>query len=129
MAHFALKLFDMKTFQTLSSTGMLTSMFREVRNGNNLFSSGSDRSLTDKPRPHDGNASPEKQIGQLTSREREVLQLIAEGNANKETASELCISIKTVEKHRGNLMEKLGIHGTARLTRYAIAVGIVQCNF
>ena len=61
----------------------------------------------------------------MTAREKEVLQLVAEGKANKETASELCVSIKTVEKHRGKLMEKLGIHGTARLTRYAIAAGII----
>lgn len=65
---------------------------------------------------------------QLSSREMEVLQLIAEGKANKQTADELCISIKTVEKHRGKLMEKLDIHDTAGLTRYAIAAGIVECS-
>ena len=61
----------------------------------------------------------------LTSREMEVLQLIAEGNANKQTAAELGIHFKTVEKHRGHLMEKLDIHHTAGLTRYAIRAGIV----
>ncbi len=69
-----------------------------------------------------------KSLGQLTSRELEVLRLIAEGNLNKQTASELCISIKTVEKHRGHLMSKLGVHGTAGLTHYAIAMGIIECN-
>lgn len=64
----------------------------------------------------------------LSSREIEVLQLIAEGKANKETASELCISIKTVEKHRGNLMLKLDIHDTAGLTRYAIATGVIESS-
>lgn len=64
----------------------------------------------------------------LTSREMEVLQLIAEGKANKETASELGISIKTVEKHRGHLMEKLDIHDTAGLTRHAIATGIIESS-
>ncbi len=64
----------------------------------------------------------------LTSRETEVLQLIAEGKANKETASELGISIKTVEKHRGNLMAKLDIHDTAGLTRHAIASGIIESS-
>jgi DNA-binding NarL/FixJ family response regulator len=64
----------------------------------------------------------------LTSREVEVLQLIAEGKANKQVAAELDISIKTVEKHRDHLMRKLDIHDTASLTRYAIAEGIVECD-
>lgn len=57
-----------------------------------------------------------------------MLQLIAEGNANKNTASLLGISIKTVEKHRGHVMEKLDIHDTAGLTRYAISAGIIESN-
>ena len=65
---------------------------------------------------------------QLTSREMEVLQLIAEGNANKETASELGIGIKTVEKHREHLMEKLDIHDTAGLIRYAISAGVIESS-
>jgi len=65
---------------------------------------------------------------QLTSREMEVLQLIAEGKANKETAAELGIGIKTVEKHREHLMEKLDIHDTAGLTRYAISAGIIESS-
>ena len=56
----------------------------------------------------------------------EVLQLIAEGKANKETADELHISVKTVEKHRQSLMDKLNIHDTAGLTRYAISMGIIE---
>jgi len=63
---------------------------------------------------------------ELTSRETEVLQLVAEGKANKQTAAELNISIKTVEKHRQSLMGKLNIHETAGLTRYAIAEGIIK---
>lgn len=62
----------------------------------------------------------------LTSRESEVLQLVAEGKANKETAVALGIGIKTVEKHREHLMNKLGIHDTAGLTRYAIAAGVIE---
>jgi DNA-binding NarL/FixJ family response regulator len=62
----------------------------------------------------------------LTPREMEVLQLIAEGKANKETAVELGIGMKTVEKHRDHLMKKLDIHDTAGLTRYAIAAGIIE---
>jgi DNA-binding NarL/FixJ family response regulator len=62
----------------------------------------------------------------LTCREVEVLQLIAEGGANKQIAGELNISIKTVEKHRQNLMDKLRIHDTASLTRYAISSGVID---
>lgn len=64
----------------------------------------------------------------LTSREMEVLQLIAEGKANKETAVLLGIGMKTVEKHREHLMAKLDIHDTAGLTRYAIAAGIIESS-
>ncbi len=69
-----------------------------------------------------------KKAVKLTSREMEVLQLIAEGNANKQTASELGIGIKTVEKHREHLMAKLDIHDTAGLTRYAISAGIIESS-
>lgn len=62
----------------------------------------------------------------LTTREREVLQLIAEGRSNKEIASDLYISIKTVEKHRQSIMKKLNIHDVAGLTRYAISGGIID---
>jgi RNA polymerase sigma factor (sigma-70 family) len=61
----------------------------------------------------------------LTAREREVLQLIAEGNTNKKIADHLCISLKTVEKHRANLMQKLELRNTAALTAYAIEKGMV----
>jgi two-component system response regulator NreC len=62
----------------------------------------------------------------LTGRERQVLQLIAEGRSSKEIAAVLCISAKTVESHRTRLMQKLDIHETASLVRYAIRLGIVQ---
>ena len=62
----------------------------------------------------------------LTTREAEVLQLIAEGQANKQIAAELNISIKTVEKHRQQVMNKLNIHDVAGLTRHAIAKGIIE---
>ena len=75
-------------------------------------------------RPHSGSQF-EKQPA-LTVREAEVLQLVAEGRANKQIASDLDISIKTVEKHRQHLMEKLAIHDTAGLTRYAVANGIIE---
>ena len=62
----------------------------------------------------------------LTQRQREVLQLIAEGRSTKQIAQRLGISIKTVETHRTELMERLGIHGIAGLVRYAIRAGIVR---
>jgi DNA-binding NarL/FixJ family response regulator len=64
----------------------------------------------------------------LTSRETEVLQLIAEGKSNKESAAALNISLKTIEKHREHLMQKLDIHDTAGLTRYAISTGIIESS-
>jgi DNA-binding NarL/FixJ family response regulator len=64
----------------------------------------------------------------LTSRESEVLQLVAEGSANKQVAAALGISIKTVEKHRKHLMDKLNIHDTAGLTRYAISAGVIESS-
>ncbi len=71
---------------------------------------------------------PQPRNVQLTSREMEVLQLIAEGKANKQTAAELGIGMKTVEKHREHLMQKLDIHDTAGLTRYAISAGIIESS-
>jgi DNA-binding NarL/FixJ family response regulator len=61
----------------------------------------------------------------LTQREREILKLIAEGYKNKEIAEDLCISVKTVEKHRANLMEKLDLHSIQALTAFAIEKGLV----
>jgi len=62
----------------------------------------------------------------LSQREREVLKLIAEGYKNKEIAEDLCISLKTVEKHRANLMKKLDLHNAAVLTVYAVEKGLVN---
>lgn len=62
----------------------------------------------------------------LGSREREVLQLVAEGKTSAETAKEMHISVKTVETHRRNIVLKLGLHGTAELTKYAIREGLTS---
>ena len=62
----------------------------------------------------------------LTPRQREILQLIAEGRATKQIAAQLGVSIKTVETHRALLMERLGIHNIAGLVRFAVRTGIVQ---
>jgi DNA-binding NarL/FixJ family response regulator len=101
---------------------------REVQKGNTFFSPSISRRM-DRLNPQsssDRAGRVDKKIAQLTSREMEVLQLIAEGKANKQTAAELGIGLKTVEKHREHLMEKLDIHDTAGLTRYAISAGIIE---
>ncbi len=71
-------------------------------------------------------AGKEKIAPQLTDREREVVQLIAEGNSNRKIGESLFISVKTVESHRAKIMEKHNLHSTADITRYAIRKGIVS---
>lgn len=102
---------------------------REVHRGGIFYSTSIAKRFT-RMNPKSQNRSGKAQMKRslLTSREMEVLQLVAEGKANKETAAELRISIKTVEKHRGNLMDKLDIHDTAGLTRYAISAGIIESS-
>jgi DNA-binding NarL/FixJ family response regulator len=102
---------------------------REVQKGNTFFSPSIAKRFNHLNPKANNHAGGFKKNGvQLTSREMEVLQLIAEGKANKETASELGIGIKTVEKHREHLMQKLNIHDTAGLTRYAIGAGIIESS-
>ena len=102
---------------------------REVHAGKKFFTpSVSRRQDRLHPKTVDRAGSVTKKEVLLTSREMEVLQLIAEGKANKETAAELGIGIKTVEKHREHLMRKLDIHDTAGLTRYAIGTGIIESS-
>jgi DNA-binding NarL/FixJ family response regulator len=67
-----------------------------------------------------------RHVGQLTPRQREVLQLVAEGKSMKEIAQILEISVRTVEFHKSGIMEELGCHSTAELTRYAIEHGIIS---
>lgn len=62
----------------------------------------------------------------LSEREREVLRLVAEGSSSREIAERLSISIKTVDTHRANIMEKLGVHNTAELIKHAIRAGIIS---
>jgi DNA-binding NarL/FixJ family response regulator len=68
----------------------------------------------------------EEQFDVLTPRELEVLKLIAEANTSKEIAEKLFISIKTVDRHRQNILEKLGMRDRVELTRYAIRRGLIQ---
>jgi len=105
----------------------LVTAIREAKKGNAFFSPAISRQLLDHYRKSFVKGkSVQKEGNRITSREMEVLQLIAEGQVNKQIAAKLFISIKTVEKHRQNLMNKLEIHEVAGLTRYAIAKGIIE---
>lgn len=108
-----------------TAASFLSTAIRAVRNGETYFSPAIARHLLRLNRGT-GSSGSHPAPAQLTSREAEVLQLVAEGKANKEIAAELHISVKTVEKHRHSLMYKLDIHETAGLTRYAIGRGIVD---
>jgi DNA-binding NarL/FixJ family response regulator len=99
----------------------LPKAIREVRCGNSFFSPAISKSIRDKRLA----AMNGEKAQTLTARESQVLQLIADGFSNKEMAVELDISIKTVEKHRQQVMNKLNIHETAGLTRFAISEGLV----
>jgi DNA-binding NarL/FixJ family response regulator len=107
----------------------LIKAIREAQKGNAYFSPSIAKRLLDRYREaflRGGKPINQKSAVSLTPREREVLQLVAEGKGNKRMASDLCISIKTVEKHRQQAMNKLNIHDIAGLTRYAIAQGIIE---
>jgi DNA-binding NarL/FixJ family response regulator len=99
----------------------LLQAIREVTRGSIYLSPGISRTVVDAYR-HKSDLPPEP----LSPREREVLQLVAEGKTTKEIASVLGISVKTAESHRMRIMSKLDIHETASLVRYAIRRGMVQ---
>ena len=107
-----------------SASDTLSTAIREVHKGNVFFSPSI--AIRRKDNAQKARIRGEKIAPDLTAREMEVLQLVAEGKANKESADILGISIKTVEKHRQRVMEKLNIHDTAGLTRHAIATGIIE---
>jgi len=112
-----------------TSAEILTHAIREVVKGRMYFSPLIAKRRGDAPAaPRDRDGLLKANASRLTPRESEVLQLVAEGAANKQVAAALGISIKTVEKHRQHLMDKLNIHDTAGLTRYAIAEGVVESS-
>lgn len=112
-----------------TSAEILTRAIREVAKGNAFFSASIEKRLrAEQAKPRDRAGALKVTGSRLTSRESEVLQLVAEGSANKQVAAELGISVKTVEKHRQHLMNKLNIHDTAGLTRYAIATGVIESS-
>jgi DNA-binding NarL/FixJ family response regulator len=112
-----------------TSAHFLSEAIREVAKGRTFFSPDIAKRLRQRrEKSLDRRGRPKAREAGLSPREAEVLQLIAEGEANKQIAAELGISTKTVEKHRDHLMRKLDIHETASLTRYAISVGIIEAD-
>ena len=109
----------------------LVKAIREVAKGNAYFSPAIAKRLreeTIQPSPQQQETEAAKPDVELTQREAEVLQLIAEGYANKQIAAELGLSVKTVEKHRQQVMQKLDIHNIAGLVRHAVEKGIIESN-
>lgn len=112
-----------------TSAQFLSEAIREVQKGNTYFSPAVAKKVRHQTQKSlDRKGRLKAKAVRLSQREVEVLQLIAEGEANKQIAVELGISIKTVEKHRDHLMRKLDIHDTAGLTRYAIEAGIIESS-
>jgi len=112
-----------------ASARVLSKGIREVNKGNVFFGPFIAKLLPKRERKSlDRAGRPKPRKARLTSREMEVLQLIAEGKANKQIAAELGIGMKTVERHREHIMEKLNLHGTAGLTRHAIEAGIIESS-
>ncbi|MFZ4396771.1 MAG: response regulator [Kiritimatiellia bacterium] len=112
-----------------TSAHILSEAIREVQKGNTFFTPTISKRINQRhPKALDRKGQSKAKAVDLSTREMEVLQLIAEGQANKQIAADLGISTKTVEKHRDHLMRKLDIHDTAGLTRYAISAGIIESS-
>ena len=112
-----------------TSGRFLSEAIREVSKGRTFFSPEVAKRLQKRKEDAIGRKKILKPgATPLSARELEVLQLVAEGSANKQIADALGISIKTVEKHRDHVMQKLDVHETAGLTRYAISAGIIESS-
>jgi DNA-binding NarL/FixJ family response regulator len=112
-----------------TSSHVLATAIRTIQKGSTFFSPAISRRMQARSKkPTGSSASSKKGYNRLSSREVEVLQLIAEGKPNKQVAAELGVSFKTIDKHRQHLMAKLNIHDTAGLTRYAISAGIIESS-
>jgi len=107
-----------------SSPSDLVQAIEAVKSGASYLSPTITQQVVDAiARP--GDSSPSG-VSMLTDRERQVLQLIAEGLSSKEIAGELGVSLKTIDSHRSNLMEKLDIHKVSGLVRFAIRAGLIE---
>lgn len=99
---------------------------RSVLNGKTYLSPDISAKVINGYLDTDKSSGPISTWDTLTHREREVLKLVAEGHPNKFIADYFCLSIKTVEKHRSNLMKKLNLHNASMITAYAIEKGLVS---
>jgi two-component system response regulator NreC len=104
-----------------SGAGDLVSAIRAVASGESYLSPAVSNAVLDDYRKHVTNP-----IDLLTSREREVLQMLAEGKTNKEIAVVLNLSVYTVDAHRGRIMEKLNVHSINELVRFAVRNGLID---
>jgi two-component system, NarL family, response regulator NreC len=109
-----------------SPAPQLVSAIRDIQRGGSYLSPRMLSQLVDDFRSRIKSTSRTPRFATLTPREREVLKLLAEGNSTKEIASELNLSVKTVEAHKFNLMRKLDIHNKAQLVQYAIQKKIIK---
>ena len=112
-----------------TSMHALAAAIQEVHQGKRFFSPVVTKRLErEKPESPATRRAHWKSVGGLSSREVEILQLIAEGESSHRIGKELGISSRTVDVHRANILAKLGLHGTADLTRYAIAAGLIESS-
>ncbi len=106
----------------------LIKAIKEIQKGEKFFSPSISRMILDDYIKRTQGLQTENKAPELTHREKEVLQLIAEGRTNQEVAKKLFISVRTVEFHRANIMHKLQLNDLASLIKYTIQKGIVQIN-
>lgn len=109
-------------------SGAAQDLIQAVRKGTraHVYLSAAVSSIATSTGRADGYAGIDEGTRPLSSREREVLQLIAEGRTSRDVAALLGISVTTVKSHRNHIMEKLDIHDKAGLTRYAIRIGLIR---
>jgi len=111
-----------------TGVGELLNAIHSVYQDNSFLSPGISKTVIDAYLLRASKVKESTVFETLTNREREVLQLIAEGFTNREVAKQLFIAVKTVEAHRAHIMDKLDIHDIAKLVKYAIRKGMVDLN-
>ena len=109
-----------------SAPNELVAAIRAIHRGDSFLSPTVSRAVIDEYVRRTTEVTPADSYDQLTPREREVLQLIAEGYTNRDISEELVISAKTAAVHRTNVMQKLDLHSVAEVTKYAIRKGIIS---
>jgi DNA-binding NarL/FixJ family response regulator len=108
-----------------STPSELRAAIRKVVAGESAFSAAAARQLSTALREEEANRERAERVASLTARELDVLRHVVAGRTNKETASELGISHRTVETHRENILKKLGVRSVAELTRLAIEMNLL----